>query len=101
MLDTILNIGSIFNWITPLFAFIRDLISGPVGDFGIPSRVGWYQEDIRWLMKNHDIPVWGLMYDFKGEILMFTVNANDAPLAFEIFENAGVPLLYVPSCAFR
>jgi hypothetical protein len=78
MLDNLLNIGSAFDWITPLWAFIQDFFSGPVADFGIPARAGWSRGEVRRYLNSHGIRVWGLMYDLCGEVLMFTVNKKDA-----------------------
>lgn len=96
MLDELLNIGCAFDWITPTLAFIRDFFSAPVSDFGIPANTGWGRREIRRLLENNGIPVWGLMYNLHGEMLMFSVERRQAELTYCLLQRAGVPILYVP-----
>lgn len=97
MLDTLLNIGCAFDWITPTTAFIQDLFNGPVSDFGIPANVGWDRHNIKRLLTKHGVRVWGLMYNFNGEILMFTVRKPQAKWAYYLLHREGVPILYAPA----
>jgi hypothetical protein len=96
MLDTLLNVGSAFDWITPLWAFIQDFFSGPVADFGIPARTGWSRDDIRRYLNTYGIRVWGLMYDLRGEVLMFTVNHKDADFVNYLMSGSTPPLPPAP-----
>lgn len=94
MIDQILNIGSTFDWITPLSAFLRDFFSGPVSDFGIPIDSSWGGHEIKHLLRDYGIQAWGFMYDFDGEVLMFTVQKRHADLTYSLLDNLGVPILY-------
>jgi len=97
MIDKLLSIGCAFDWITPTIAFIQDFFYGPVGDFGIPANAGWSRKDIKRLLNHYRVHVWGLMYNLPGEVLLFTVEKHQAPLAFEVLYYAGVPILYAPN----
>lgn len=97
MLDTLLNIGCAFDWITPTTAFIQDLFNGPVSDFGIPANVGWDRHKIKRLLTKHGVRVWGLMYNLNGEMLMFTVRKPQAKWAYYLLQREGVPILYAPA----
>jgi hypothetical protein len=93
MIDFLLNIGSAFDWISPSVAFIQDLYYGPVHDFIITADAGWSRSDIRRLLKQHGVQVWGFNYSFNGKELIFTVPREQADYAYYLLQNAGDPLL--------
>lgn len=97
MLDTLLNIGCAFDWITPTVAFVEDLFNGPASNFGIPANAGWDRKDIKRLLTEHGVRVWGLMYNLSGEMLMFTVKKPQAKWAYYLLQREGVPILYAPA----
>jgi len=97
MLDTLLNIGCAFNWITPAAAFAQDFCNGPVSDFGIPANAGWDRGDIKQLLTRHGVHVWGLMYNLDGDMLMFTVKNPQAWWTHYLLQREGVPILYAPA----
>ena len=97
MLDTLLNIGCAFDWITPTVASVQDFFSGPISDFGIPANVGWDRKGIKRLLTKHGVHVWGLVYNLKGEMLMFTVRKPQAKWAYYLLQREGVPVLYAPA----
>jgi hypothetical protein len=93
MIDLLLNIGCLFDWITPTAAFIQDFQYGPVVDFIIPADSGWGRTHIQRLLTTHGIRVWGLMYNFNGEKLLFTVPKHQDEEAYYLLQDAGVPIL--------
>jgi hypothetical protein len=97
MLDTLLNIGCAFDWITPTVAFVQDFFNGPASNFGIPANAGWDRKDIKRLLTDHGVRVWGLMYNLSGEMLMFTVKKSQAKWAYYLLQREGVPILYAPA----
>lgn len=97
MLDTLLNVGSAFDWITPTVAFVQDFFNGPVSDFGIPGQASWGRGDIKRLLRRHGVRVWGLMYNLSGDMLMFTVPKTQAKWAYYLLQREGVPILYAPA----
>ena len=96
MFDKLLTIGCAFDWITPAVAFIQDFLNGPAGHFGVSANPYWGRKEIKRLLRHYDVKVWGLMYNYNAEILMFTVRRQQAVLAYYLLQSAGVPLLYVP-----
>jgi len=96
MFDSFLNFGSAFNWFTPLFAFFLDFLFGSACDFGIIAHAGWDRVDIKYLLRSNDIGVWGMMYNYEGDILMFTVRTKDAEFAYDLLASVGVPIEYSP-----
>ena len=96
MLDTLLDVGCAFDWITPTLAFIQDFLNGPVSHFGISAYIGWDRSDIKRLLKSYGVRVWGLMYNFSGDMLMFTVPKTQARWAYYLLQREGVPILYAP-----
>ena len=97
MIDKFLTIGCLFDWITPTVAFIQDFFYGPIGDFGIPANPYWGRREIKRLLRYYGVKVWGLMYNYSGDILMFTVRKQQAVLAYYLLQRAGVPILYAPA----
>jgi hypothetical protein len=96
MLNTLLNIGCALDWITPVLSFLQDALWGPVGDFGIPADSGWTRKEIKRLLLNNGVQVWGLLYNFSGDTLLFTVQKRDAELAYYLLQREGIPVLYAP-----
>ena len=96
MLDKLLNIGSAFDWITPSIAFLQDFVSGPVADFGIMANPYWGRREIKRLLKNNGVYVWGIMLNFDSDVLMFTVRRHQAEYAYFLLRQVGVPIMYSP-----
>ena len=97
MFDGLLSIGCALDWITPTVAFIQDFLYGPACDFGIPANLCWGRKEINWLLRQHGVKVWGLMYNFNGDILMFSVHRKQADLTYDLLQWAGIPVLYAPA----
>lgn len=96
MIEELLKVGSLFDWITPLVAIIQRIINAPVSDFGIPAYSGLGTGTIRRLLKYNGIRVWGVMYDFDGDVLMFTVRWEEAEDVYHILRSECIPILYSP-----
>lgn len=96
VMDDLLFVGSAFDWITPTWAFFQDFLNGPAADFGIPAHAGYGRAEIKRLLKNHGVRVWGLMLDTGGDMLMFTVPKAQAKWAYYLLTREGVPVLYAP-----
>jgi hypothetical protein len=97
IMDNLLNVGCALDWITPTVAFIHDFFFGPVSDFGIPTNPFWSRREIKRLLHGHGVHVWGLMYNFEGDVLLFTVHRRQADLTFYLLRSAGVPIVYAPA----
>lgn len=96
MIDNILAIGGAFDWITPTLAFVNDYRYGPPAHFGASANAGFDRRDIRRVLNQAGIRVWGLILSFDGDMIMFAVNVLDAQDAYIALARAGIPLLYVP-----
>lgn len=96
ILDDVLRVGAYFDWITPSFAFLQDILSGGAAHFGVPANIPYRRSDIKNLLNQFGIQVWGLMYDFDEDILMFTVKKRDAEWTYRILMLAGIPAYYAP-----
>jgi hypothetical protein len=97
MFDKMINKIAAFDWITPSVAFVQDLLHGQVSDFGISAYSGWTARDIKRLLKQHGVRVWGVMLNTGGDILMFTVPEVQAKWAYYLLQREGVPLLSAPA----
>ena len=96
MLDKLLNIGAAFDWITPSVAFTQDFLNFPIGDFGIPVNAYWDKKKIKRLLSHYGVHAWGFMFNFDGDVLLFTVRRHQAALTFHILQDVGVPIIYAP-----
>lgn len=92
-LDKMLNIACGCDWITPLFAILRDAAAGKVARFGVYTS-GWFtRDDIRKLLGKNGVQSWGYIYNVAGDLIMFSVREESAAQAAEVLERAGVPFM--------
>ena len=89
MWDAILDYGTVFDWISPVIAFIQDLLYGPSAAFLVPEDAGWSGREIQKLLSDHGIKVWGLM--IVSNTIMFNVRQAQARWAEYLLLRAGVP----------
>ena len=85
-----------FNWITPAYAFLQDIMNGPTAHFGVAALSNWDKRSIRQLLRRHGIKCWGLMLTLDMEDLVFGVHRSKAKRAYEVLKKAEVPLTSVP-----
>ena len=91
MWDRILEIGSIFDWISPVLAFLEDVANGPSHTFLVPLPCAWSGLQIDGLLKGYGIRVWGLM--IVENKLMLTVRKAQARWAQYLLEREGIRIL--------
>lgn len=90
MFDRLLEIGSTFDWISPLFAFLKDVASGPSHTFLIPNDCGWIGVEIERLLRRQGIKTWGLM--MVGDTILITVPQSEAGRAQQVLEQSAIPI---------
>jgi hypothetical protein len=91
MLDKLLEIGSSFDWITPLLAEIQDIANGPSHTILIPEASGWSGRQIGRMLRQHGVSYWGMM--IVNHTLMLTVRQKQARWADYLLQRSGIPLL--------
>ena len=96
LLNFLFGLGSSFDWVSPIFFFLKDLLKGPVADFGIDAHCGWDEYNLKQLFLYYEISIWGLTYSLKGDILIFTVSKEDARNTYSALIAEGIPMVYVP-----
>ena len=95
MIDRLLSIGSTFDWITPLSAWVQDVAHGGDYTFLIPwDATSLSGAEIRRLLRRHGIEAWGLM--IVDDTLMVSVPKGQAALACALLDEAGVPYAAPP-----
>lgn len=92
MLDKILELGTVFDWISPLLAEIQDQTNGPSHTFLIPEACGWSGRDIEHLLRSHGVKTWGLM--IVDRMIMITVRQAQARWAQYLLERDRIPIAY-------
>ena len=89
MFDKLLEVGSIFDWITPAFAFIADLAHWPPFTIEITgARGGMKWGDVAKLLHKSGVKTWGEMW--VDERLIFTVPKRQRQLAARVLDKNGV-----------
>ncbi len=48
------------------------------------------------MLINQGVQVWGLLYNFSADTLLFTVRKQDAELTYYLLQREGIPVLYAP-----
>jgi len=61
MLEELLELGTIFDWISPTLSIAQDLANGPSHTFLIPQDCGWTGMEIAHLLRRRGIKTWGHM----------------------------------------
>jgi hypothetical protein len=89
MIDKLVEAGSTFDWITPIFTLIQDFRNRPSVGYNVPVDGGWSAYAISDLLRAHGIKVWGLTI-FQGTI-MLRLRAAQAEYAQYLFAHNGVP----------
>ena len=96
-LDTLLDIGASFDWITPLWEMVQDFLYGPPAYFGISTEAGLWESDIKKLLAAAGVErIWGFMYLDDGAALMFTVPRAQAELTYRMLMREGIPITHIP-----
>jgi len=90
ILDTILEIGSMFDGISPTVAFFQDILNGPSHTFFVPHACGRSAKEIERLLARNGIRVWGLM--IVNREIMLTVRKSQARWAQYLLDREGIPV---------
>lgn len=80
--DTALAIGATFDWITPLWGFLRDAFSGPTAQINIPYDNGLSGAQIGDTLADYGIDYWAMMVVWDE--ITFTIHAEDEAEVREI-----------------
>ena len=90
MIDEALNVGSTFDWISPVLASAQDIVNGPSHTFLIPDQCGWSGYGIRDLLHCSGVQTWGLM--IISDTLMVSVPKDRSSWAFTVLSRNGIPV---------
>ena len=67
-----------------------------MGDFGVPVNPYWHSQGIERLYSGYGVHAWGFMFNFDGDVLLFTVQRHQAELTFYLLRSEGIPVIYSP-----
>jgi hypothetical protein len=90
MFRRLIEIGSYFDWITPLVAYLKDWANGPAHTFGIPENCGWSAFEIQRLLRQNGVKTWGVMI-VKGTIIV-SMRLAQAHWAQYLLERERIPI---------
>ena len=82
MLDDLLAIGCIFDWITPTAALIESALRGSSRTLSVPLETGMGRNEVRDLLRHYGIRAWGMMY--CGDHILLSVPEKQADFAQHI-----------------
>jgi len=90
MLDKLLEIGSSFDWISPIAAYVGDIACGPGHTLMIPVDCGWSGFAIERYLHRYGIRTWGGM--IVNRTIMLTVPLSQAEFAEYLLLREGLLL---------
>lgn len=90
MIDKFLEVGSGFDWITPLWAFAQDWWNSPAFHINVSVGGGYAPIQIEWALKGKGVKVWGLMV--VNQTITFSVRKPQAKYALYWLERWGVQI---------
>jgi hypothetical protein len=90
MIDRILEVGSAFDYISPIAAMIGDIANGPAHTFLIPiDSSPCTGRETATLLRRRGVQSWGLM--IVSGTLMVSVRQSQARYAQHLLDQAGIP----------
>ena len=89
MFGKLIEIGSTFDWLSPIGALIGDVVNGPSHTFLIPVDCGYSGREIAKLLSRRGVENWGHMV-VKGTV-MISVPKRQARWAQHLLDEAGIP----------
>jgi len=92
MFDRLLEVGCVFDWISPLLAMVQDIRHGPNNTFYIPEDGGWSGRSIAKLLQKNGVKTWGHMT--VNCYIMLTCEKRQAAWASSVLQREGVPVEY-------
>lgn len=92
MLDDLLGLGSLFDWLTPLWATVQDLAHGGGHTFTIEQDGGavYTGKQVERILKRAGCKTWGLQLVWPGDALLVSVPKGQAWLGWQALTKAGV-----------
>lgn len=97
MIDKMLEAGTMFDWITPLWTFVQDWRNRPSSGFTVATDGGWSANAIQELLTSKGIKTWG--WQIIDGVILFRLRAAQADWAVHVMDTNGVP--WVGSSAYK
>jgi len=88
-LGDLLQLGTVFDWLSPVLSIAGDLANGGGHTFLIPEDCGWTGHEIASLLRRSGIKTWGHMN--VNHTFMISVKPSQASFAHYLLERAGLP----------
>ena len=89
LFDDALEVGTWFDWISPLLSVAGDVAHGGGRTFFVDQACGWTGGEIADLLRRRGIGSWGRM--IVNRKIMLTVRKGDADRAARLLDGAGLP----------
>ncbi len=89
MIDKAIEVGAMFDWITPLWTFVQDWRNRPSCGYSVPVDGGWSISAVRDLLSANGVMTWG--WAIVDGVILFRARQAQARYAQYWLEREGVP----------
>ena len=90
MFDNLLELGTVFDWLSPALSIAGDIAHGGGTTFMIPQDCGYTGGEITAILKASGVRTWGEL--IVNGTIMFTVRPAQADFARYLLQRAGLPI---------
>ena len=88
MLYDLLQLGTVFDWISPTLNIAQNVAHGPSHTFLVPQDCGWTGMEVANLLRRRGIKTWGHM--IVNGTIMLTVRETQTEFARYLLDQAGL-----------
>jgi hypothetical protein len=86
--DELVEIGTMFDWISPTLNIAQNVVHGPSHTFLVPQDCGWTGMEVANLLRRRGIKTWGHM--IVNGTIMLTVRDTQSEFARYLLHQAGL-----------
>jgi hypothetical protein len=90
MIDRLLEVGTCFDWISPVLAAVQGIANGPGHTFLFADDCGWSGSEVAGYLEDHGVKTWGHMV--VDHTVMITVKETQARWSQYLLDRAGITL---------
>lgn len=89
MIDKAIEVGAMFDWITPLWTFVQDWRNRPSCGYSVPVNGGWSLYAVRNLLRSKGVKTWG--WAIVDGVILFRTRQAQAQYTQYWLERNAVP----------
>ncbi len=89
MIVNLISMGSMFDWITPLWTFVQDWRNRPSCGYSVPVNGGWSLYAVRDILRSRGVKTWG--WAIVDGVILFRTRTAQAQYTQYWLERNAVP----------